>query len=75
MQDILNGLTGICCLMNNIILYGESQEAHDRDVEAALQCLEERVTLNKKSVIFPRLPSATLVRLSLIEGLRLVLPK
>ena len=60
MKRILDGLKGVVCQMNDILIFGSSQEEHDSRLLAVLKRLRERnVTLNsdkcefnKKSVKF-----------------------
>ena len=60
MQRILDGLEGVECQMDDMLVYGERQEQHDERLTAVLKCLEENnVTLNpdkcefsKETVVF-----------------------
>ncbi len=37
MQEILDGLDGVGCIMDDMVVYGETQEIHDRRLEAVFQ--------------------------------------
>jgi hypothetical protein len=53
MNDILEGLPGVLCLIDDIIIFAETQEEHDRRLRAVLQRLEEaHVTLNEEKCVF-----------------------
>ena len=47
MSSLLEGLSGVVCQMDDVLIYGSDQETHDRRVHTALQKLEAAgVTLN-----------------------------
>ena len=47
MNRILEGIVGVVCLVNDILIFGETQEEHDAQLFAVLLRLEEaEVTLN-----------------------------
>ena len=47
MNKMLDGLPGVLCMMDDIIIFGDSREEHDERVKAELKRLEENgVTLN-----------------------------
>jgi hypothetical protein len=40
MSEILEGQVGVLCLMDDIIIYGHSQEEHNQRLQATLRRLE-----------------------------------
>ena len=53
MNDILEGLPGVLCLIDDIIIFAQTQEEHDLQLRAALQRLEKaHVTLNEEKCVF-----------------------
>ena len=53
MNDILKGLPGALCLIDDIIIFAQTQEEHDLRLRAALQRLEKaHVTLNEEKCVF-----------------------
>ena len=49
MNDILSGLRGVVCLMDDVLVYGAIQEEHDKNLLAALNQIQETgLTLNKE---------------------------
>ena len=47
MDKVLEDLPGVLCMMDDIIIYGESPEEHDARVRTIFRCLEDNgVTLN-----------------------------
>ena len=51
MGEILAGLSGVQCLMDDILIYGKDQTEHDTRLEAVLQRIESAgVTLNLQNV-------------------------
>ena len=36
MSEILTGLEGVVCLIDNILIYGNTEEQHDKRIKAAL---------------------------------------
>ena len=50
---LLKGISGVECLMDDIIVYGENQEEHDKNLETVLSCLlKAGLTLNKEKCVF-----------------------
>ena len=48
MQQVLNGLQGVRCICDDILVYGQSQAEHDRNLQAVInRLLESGLTLNK----------------------------
>ena len=48
MQQVLNGLQGVRCICDDILVYGRSQAEHDRNLLAVInRLLESGLTLNK----------------------------
>ena len=59
MQEILQDLDGVLCLMDDIIIFGATQSEHDERVDRVLKRLEKyRVTLNIGKCAFSK-PSIT----------------
>ena len=53
MSKILEGQEGVLCLMDDIIIYGQNQEEHNKRLHTTLQCIESAgVTLNKDKCKF-----------------------
>ena len=53
MSEILSGLEGIVCMMDDVLVYGKCQEEHDQRLTAVLERLQkEKVTLNKEKCKF-----------------------
>ena len=53
MSNILSGLKGVMCLMDDILVCGETQDEHDRNLTAALTRIQEAgLTLNKEKCEF-----------------------
>ena len=60
MSDILSDLTGAVCLVDDILIYGSTQEEHDKRLKAVLArirdagptLIEEKCEFNKSSVKF-----------------------
>lgn len=53
MEQILAGLLGWICFMDDILIHGETKEQHDRNLAAALARLAEYdILLNKEKCIF-----------------------
>ena len=53
MQEVLLGLDGVICMMDDILVYGREQEEHDSRLMAVLKRLkQEGVTLNKDKCSF-----------------------
>ena len=53
MSEILSGLDGTVCMMDDVLVYGRCQEEHDRRLTAVLERLQQaKVTLNKDKCKF-----------------------
>ena len=53
MNEVLLGLEGVICMMDDIFVYGRNQEEHNSRLMAVLECLKlARVTLNKDKCRF-----------------------
>ena len=49
MSNILEGQAGVLCLIDDIIIYGGTQEEHDKHLQATLKRIQKAgVTLNKE---------------------------
>ena len=55
MNEILSGLKGVLCWMDDVLVFGSDQEEHDKRLRAALERLESAgVTLNPKKCEFSK---------------------
>ena len=53
MCDILSGLKGVVCLIDDVLVYGATQEEHDKNLSAVLNRIQEAgLTLNKEKCEF-----------------------
>ena len=53
MSTALEGLTGITCLMDDILIHGSNQQEHNECLIAVLEQLQKfHVTLNKEKCVF-----------------------
>ncbi len=57
MNRILEGLEGVVCLIDDVLVFASSQEEHDRRLAAVLQRLKEagnrvKCEFNKRSIKF-----------------------
>ena len=65
LSEVLHDLEGVVCLIDDILIYGKTQEEHDKHLTAALHKIAEvGITLNEenKSVMSPKIKSHFLVR-------------
>ena len=71
MSEALSGLSGIACLMDDILVYGETCEEHDERLCQVLQCLSDRgVTLNAANYSFAQTAVKFLRQLVDHQGIR-----
>ena len=53
MSEILRRLEGVVCLIDDILIHGQTQEEHDERLKAVLQRLQDaNLTLNAKKCVF-----------------------
>ena len=52
MSKVLEGLEGVVCLIDDILVYGKDEEEHDARLRAVLRRLEEGLTLNRDKCSF-----------------------
>ena len=53
MNDILCGLKGTLCLIDDVLIFGKTQEEHDQRLADALKRIQSAgVTLNKDKCVF-----------------------
>ena len=53
MNEILSGLPGVVCLIDDVLVYGSTQEEHDKHLQAALERIQSAgATLNKEKCEF-----------------------
>ena len=49
MNEIIEGLPGVLCLMDDVLVYGSDKHEHDTCLDAVLRkILNAGITLNKK---------------------------
>ena len=52
-MHLLSGLSGVVCLIDDILIYGRNQEDHDKNLTAALERIAAAgLTLNRKKCEF-----------------------
>ena len=55
MTKLLEGLSGIACIMDDILVYGKNQYEHDKRLEVVMKRLEEAgMTLNRRKCVFSK---------------------
>ena len=55
MSSILSGLEGVVCLVDEVLVFGENQQAHDKALRATLERIKEAgLTLNKEKCEFSK---------------------
>lgn len=55
MSTILEGLSGVLCLLDNSLIFGRDRNEHDSQITAALQCIQDDVvTLNRDNCQFSK---------------------
>ena len=53
MSKVLEGLEGVVCLVDDVLVYGKDQEEHDERSRAVMERLQhERLTLNREKCMF-----------------------
>ena len=53
MQEVLHGLQGVVCLMDDVLVHGKTQSEHDQCLNAVLvRLMESGLTLNKDKCLF-----------------------
>ena len=53
MNEILSGLPGVVCLIDDVLIYGSIQEEHDKHLQAVLERIQSAgATLNKEKCEF-----------------------
>ena len=55
MSEILNGVEGVICQMDDVLAHGANQEQHDRRVRATLHRLQEAGNSTLKNASFSKL--------------------
>ena len=54
-NEILSGLPGVMCLIDDILIHGNTQEEHDKHLQAALECIQlASAILNKEKYEFSK---------------------
>ena len=57
MSEILTDLPGVVCQMDDILVFGKTQDEHDKHLEAVLRQIEEaNVTLSPQKCEFKSQP-------------------
>ena len=55
MSEILRGLSGVVCMMDDILIHGKTREEHDKHLQEVLERLQKTgVTLNKDKYEFAK---------------------
>ena len=55
MQVLLQGLEGVVCLVDDVLIHGRTQTEHDQHLEAVLLRIKELdLTLNKDKCVFSK---------------------
>ena len=55
MNEILSGLPGVVCLIDDILIYGSTQEGHNKRLQAAFEHIQSAgATLNKENCEFSK---------------------
>ena len=53
MSEVLEGLSGVACMMDDILVFGSTKEEHDRRLHRVLQAIRAAgATLNKSKCVF-----------------------
>ena len=53
MSEILLGLDGVVCILDNVLIFGPNQEIHDMRLKAVLQRVKSAgVTLKRDKYVF-----------------------
>ena len=53
MHLLLEGLQGVLCVMDDILIFGTTRQEHDSQLQAALKCLSSAgITLNSRKYEF-----------------------
>ena len=53
MHEILSGLKGVICLIDDVLMHGVMQEKHDENLLAVLNRIQQAgITLNKEKCMF-----------------------
>jgi len=53
MSEVLKGKQGVVCLMDDVLLYGATQQEHDEHLKAVLHAMQANgMTLNKDKCQF-----------------------
>ena len=71
MNDILSGLDGVVCLMDDILIFGKDEAQHDARLEKVLEGLaKNRVTLNADKCAFKKSSEQVLGHIIDRQGVR-----
>ena len=71
MNDILSGLDGVVCLMDDILIFGKDEAQHDARLEKVLEGLaKNRVTLNADKCAFKKSSERVLGHIIDRQGVR-----
>ena len=70
MNEILSGLPGVVCLIDDILIYGSTQEEHNKRLQAAFECIQSAgATLNKENCEFSKVTIKFLGHIITPEGI------
>ena len=55
MSTMLEGLQGVLCLMDDVLVYGRDQEDHDKKLEAVFQRIQSAGVTLQTNASFPKI--------------------
>ena len=65
MCDILSGLNGVVCLIDDLFICGKTQQEHDQNLTAALQHIQDAgLNLNREKCEFNKITIKLAIRSS-----------
>ena len=71
MHKVLEDLPGVLCMMDDIIIFGDSSEEHDARVRVVFRCLEDNgVTINFEKCEFAKSSITYLGHVVSADGIR-----
>ena len=70
MNEILSGLPGVVCLIDDVLVHGSTQEEHDKHLQVALEHIQSAgATLNKEKCEFGKITIKLLGHIITPEGI------
>ena len=71
LDESLEGLDGVLCVADDILVYGDTEESHDKNLENLLKtCQQKNIKLNKKKSVFKTTEVEFLGHVVTSEGLK-----